>query len=71
MLKFAGYDGLLISDDTVEVRDAADYWGTLAIECFEQGVLTKEDTDGLELTWGQPVRGPQARPRHRSTRGLR
>ena len=23
-----------------------------AIECYEEGVLTKEDTDGLELTWG-------------------
>ena len=28
--------------------------GTIAfaIECFEQGILTKEDTDGLELDWG-------------------
>jgi aldehyde:ferredoxin oxidoreductase len=28
--------------------------GTIAfaIECFENGILTKEDTDGLELTWG-------------------
>ncbi|MBW2557843.1 MAG: aldehyde ferredoxin oxidoreductase family protein [Deltaproteobacteria bacterium] len=23
-----------------------------AIECYEEGILTKEDTDGLELTWG-------------------
>ena len=23
-----------------------------AIECFEKGLLTKEDTDGLELSWG-------------------
>lgn len=23
-----------------------------AIECFEKGILTKEDTDGLELKWG-------------------
>ena len=23
-----------------------------AIECFENGILTREDTDGLELTWG-------------------
>ena len=45
LLKFTGYDGILISgesdrpvylyvdDDTVEVRDAAEYWGMLAIEC--------------------------------------
>jgi aldehyde:ferredoxin oxidoreductase len=24
----------------------------LAIECYEKGVLTKKDTDGLELNWG-------------------
>ncbi len=24
----------------------------LAIECFENGILTKRDTDGLELAWG-------------------
>jgi aldehyde:ferredoxin oxidoreductase len=23
-----------------------------AVECFEQGILTREDTDGLELRWG-------------------
>lgn len=23
-----------------------------AIECYENGILTKEDTDGLEMTWG-------------------
>jgi aldehyde:ferredoxin oxidoreductase len=28
--------------------------GTIAfaVECYEKGILTKEDTDGLELTWG-------------------
>ena len=28
--------------------------GTIAcaIECYERGILTKDDTDGLELTWG-------------------
>jgi len=25
---------------------------SLAMECYEKGLLTKEDTDGLELTWG-------------------
>lgn len=24
----------------------------LAMECYEKGIITKEDTDGLELTWG-------------------
>jgi aldehyde:ferredoxin oxidoreductase len=23
-----------------------------AVECYENGLLTKADTDGLELTWG-------------------
>ncbi|OFW54693.1 MAG: hypothetical protein A2163_03180 [Actinobacteria bacterium RBG_13_35_12] len=23
-----------------------------AFECFEKGILTKNDTDGLNLTWG-------------------
>lgn len=25
-----------------------------AIECFENGIITKDDTDGLELKWGDP-----------------
>ncbi|MEM2896291.1 MAG: aldehyde ferredoxin oxidoreductase family protein [Candidatus Bathyarchaeia archaeon] len=25
-----------------------------AMECYEKGIITKEDTDGLELTWGNP-----------------
>ncbi len=25
---------------------------SFAVECFENGILTKEDTDGLELRWG-------------------
>jgi aldehyde:ferredoxin oxidoreductase len=30
----------------------------MAIECYEKGLITKKDTDGLELTWGniEPVR---------------
>ncbi len=24
----------------------------LAIECYENGIITKEDTDGIEMTWG-------------------
>lgn len=48
MLKFTGYDGLLVSgasdkpvylyidDDTVEIRDASQYWGGLAIDVEDQ-----------------------------------
>ena len=34
--------------DTISAGAAAAF----AIECYENGLLTKEDTDGLELTWG-------------------
>ncbi len=34
--------------DTISVGSTIGY----AIECFERGLITKEQTDGLELTWG-------------------
>jgi aldehyde:ferredoxin oxidoreductase len=34
--------------DTISVGSAIAF----AIECFENGILTKDDTDGIELTWG-------------------
>jgi len=34
--------------DTISAGAAAAF----AIECYEEGILTKEDTDGLDLTWG-------------------
>jgi aldehyde:ferredoxin oxidoreductase len=34
--------------DTISAGGTASF----AIECYEAGILTKEDTDGLELTWG-------------------
>ncbi len=33
---------------------AAGGTATFAIECYEAGILTKEDTGGLELRWGDP-----------------
>jgi aldehyde:ferredoxin oxidoreductase len=57
--------GLCMNHDMVSVfhmndllnragMDTISAGGTLAfaIECFERGILTAEDTDGLELTWG-------------------
>ena len=35
----------------VDVNEAGWTLG-LAIECYEKGLLTSEDTDGIELTWG-------------------
>ncbi len=34
--------------DTISAGSAVSF----AIECYENGILTKEDTGGLELTWG-------------------
>jgi len=34
--------------DTISVGSAIAF----AMECYERGVITKEDTDGIELTWG-------------------
>ncbi len=36
--------------DTISAGSAVAF----AMECFEQGVLTKEDADGLDLSWGNP-----------------
>lgn len=34
--------------DTISVGSAISF----AMECYERGAITKEDTDGIELTWG-------------------
>jgi len=57
--------GLLLNEDPKSIylmnerlnragMDTISAGGTVAfaIECFEKGVLTRSDTDGLELTWG-------------------
>ena len=57
--------GLLLNDDRDSIfylnellnrggMDTISAGGVVAfaIECYENGILTKEDTDGLELTWG-------------------
>lgn len=35
----------------LDVRESA-YCVSLAMECFEKGVITLQDTDGLDLSWG-------------------
>jgi len=57
--------GLLMNEDVDSIfylnevlnragMDTISAGGTVAyaIECYENGILTREDTDGLELTWG-------------------
>jgi len=57
--------GLLLNDDAASIytlndmlnragMDTISAGGTIAfaMECYEKGLLTREDTDGLELTWG-------------------
>jgi aldehyde:ferredoxin oxidoreductase len=61
----AAFGPFLLNDDLMSIflindlcnRAAIDTISTgatigFAIECFEKGILTEEDTDGLELTWG-------------------
>jgi len=61
----ASFGPLLLNDDLMSIfalndmcnracLDTISAGGTIAfaIECFENGLLNKEDTDGLELTWG-------------------
>jgi aldehyde:ferredoxin oxidoreductase len=57
--------GLLLNDDAESIfklndmlnragMDTISAGGTVAfaLECYEKGILTREDTDGLELAWG-------------------
>ena len=61
----AAFGSLLLNDDLLSILEINDICnregvdtislgGTIAfaIECFENGILTRDDTDGLELTWG-------------------
>ncbi|MFX0043773.1 MAG: aldehyde ferredoxin oxidoreductase family protein, partial [Candidatus Hodarchaeota archaeon] len=61
----ASFGNLLLNEDLLSIIkindlcnragiDTISTGGTVAfaIECFENGILTKEDTDGLELKWG-------------------
>jgi len=58
----------LLIDDTealIKANDLCNRYGIdtctvgsvigFAMECYERGVLTKKDTDGIELTWGNTV----------------
>jgi aldehyde:ferredoxin oxidoreductase len=48
-LQYANHLCNLYGMDTI----AAGATVSFAIECYENGIITKEDTDGLELRWGQ------------------
>jgi aldehyde:ferredoxin oxidoreductase len=61
----ASYGSLLLNNNLASICKANDLCnrysmdtieaGTtiaMAIECYENGILTKEDTGGIELTWG-------------------
>ena len=49
-------------DSIIKVNDICNRYGldtisagctiSLAIECYENGIITKQDTEGIELTWG-------------------
>ncbi|MHA2128430.1 MAG: aldehyde ferredoxin oxidoreductase family protein [Promethearchaeota archaeon] len=61
----SSFGSLLLNDDLMSIfqindlcnREGIDTISTgatigFAIECFERGIITKSDTDGLDLTWG-------------------
>jgi aldehyde:ferredoxin oxidoreductase len=61
----AALGGLLMNDNleaVVKANDICNRYGVdtmsvggtiaLAMECYERGLITRKDTDGLELTWG-------------------
>ena len=61
----AGFGQLLMNDDqsvAIKAIDLCNRYGidtitvgntiALAMECYERGLLTREDTDGLDLSWG-------------------
>jgi len=61
----AGFGPLIGNEDVnaaIKINDVNDKLGmdlkecsftlSLAMDCFEHGILTKDDTDGLELNWG-------------------
>jgi aldehyde:ferredoxin oxidoreductase len=49
-------------ESILKASDICDRWGidtisagaaiAMAIECYENGLITKKDTDGIEMTWG-------------------
>ena len=49
-------------ESIIKAADICDRWGidtisagaaiALAIECYEKGLITRKDTDGIEMTWG-------------------
>ena len=61
----AGFGQLLMNDDqsvAIKAIDLCNRYGidtitvgntiALAMECYERGLLTREDTDGVDLSWG-------------------
>jgi aldehyde:ferredoxin oxidoreductase len=61
----AGFGPMCLNNDItsiIKANDVCNRYGVdtisastsiaFAIECYEKGVITKEDTDGIELTWG-------------------
>jgi aldehyde:ferredoxin oxidoreductase len=63
----AGFGPMCLNNDMVSIiiaSDICDRYGidtisvsttiAFAIECYQRGIITKQDTDGIELTWNNP-----------------
>jgi len=61
----AGFGPMCLNDDIISIiraNDICNRYGidtisagstiAFAIDCYERGIITKRDTDGIELTWG-------------------
>jgi aldehyde:ferredoxin oxidoreductase len=61
----AGFGPMCLNNDItsiIKANDICNRYGidtisastsiAFAIECYEKGIITKEDTDGIKLTWG-------------------
>ena len=63
----AAFGTMLLNSDAesiIKANDVCDLYGidtissgtalAFAMECYEQGIIGKKETDGIELTWGNP-----------------
>jgi len=64
----AGFGPMCLNNDVtsiIKANDICNRYGVdtisastsiaFAIECYEKGIITKQDTDGIELTWGNSM----------------
>jgi aldehyde:ferredoxin oxidoreductase len=79
----ASFGSLLLNDDLESIAKANEFCNLMgidtisagvvlayAMECYEKGILTKDDLDGLDLTWGNAEAALALLERISSRRGI-